>query len=394
MQHAQLAIVGAGLTAARAIRSYREAGGGGDVTLFSAEPAFPYHRPPLSKGYLGGQVTDPPFVEDEAFYSASGVELVLGARVTAVAPAERTLTLASGERRGYEQLLVATGAEPRSLRVRGADLEGVFTLRTLADADVLRAAASAGSRAVVVGGGFIGAEVAATLRGRGVEVTLVHLGAGVFDQLGCPQLSDELHALYRENGVELLLGHEVASFEGTSELRAVTTKGGRRVDADLAVVGVGVAPAVELLEGSGIDVDDGVLVDERYETTAAGVFAAGDVARFYDPLYGRRRRIEHWSNADYQGTQVGRVLAGAEGGYDTVSTFFSKVFGIGLQVFGDVSRFDHVTAVGSLAGRDLVATYDDDGHIVAALAVEPSDEAAARLRGLIAARAPLSAVTG
>jgi NADPH-dependent 2,4-dienoyl-CoA reductase/sulfur reductase-like enzyme len=153
-------------------------------------------------------------------------------------------------------------------------------------------------------------------------------------------------------------------------------------------------PAVGLLEGTGIPLDDGVLVDERYETTAPGVFAAGDVARFFDPLFGRRRRIEHWSNADYQGTQVGRVLAGARGGYDTVSSFFTKVFGIGLQIFGDVSRFDHVTTTGSLAGRDLIATYDDGGRVVGALPVEPSDEVAARLRGLIAARVPPSAVLG
>lgn len=394
MKHVELAIVGGGLTAARAIRAYREAGGEGSIALLSEEPTLPYHRPPLSKGYLSGQLAAAPFVEDEAFYATSGVDLLLDTRVASVAPCERTLTAADGTRYGYDKLLIATGAAPRRLRVPGADLDGVFTLRTLGNADEIRGAAAAGSRAVVVGGGFIGAEVAAALRARDVDVTLVHLGPALFDQFGCRQLSDELHALYRDSGVELLLEEEVASFEGASRFEAVTTKSGRRAEADFAVVGVGVVPAVGFLEGSGIALGDGIFVDERYETSASDVLAAGDVACFLDPLFGRRRRIEHWSNADYQGTQVGYLLAGESGGYDTVSSFFTKVFGIGIQVLGDVSRFDDVAAAGSLAGRDLVATYQDGGRVVGALAVEPSEEAAARLRSLIAAGAPLSGVLG
>jgi NADPH-dependent 2,4-dienoyl-CoA reductase/sulfur reductase-like enzyme len=377
-------IAGGGLAAARAITSYREAGGEGRIALLSQEPTPPYHRPPLSKGYLRGETDAAPLVEDEVFYRDHDVELLLETPVTSIAPGEHTVTAAGGALYGYEQLLIATGARPRRLPVPGADLDGVLSLRTLADSDAIRDAARSGTRAVVVGGGFIGVEVAASLRARDVDVTLVHLGSGLFDQLGSPQLTDELADLYRANGVGLLLGEEVASFGGGAELEFVTTKSGRRLDADFAVVGAGVVPNVDFLAGSGLELDNGVVVDERYQTGVPGIFAVGDVANFFDPLYGRRRRIEHWSNADYQGTQIGRLLAGEDGGYDTVSSFFTKVFDVGLQVFGDVSRFDDRATEGSLADRDLVVTYGEGGRVVGALASAPSEELATGLKQLIA----------
>jgi NTE family protein len=389
MDRFELLIVGGGLAAARAIASYREAGGEGRIALLSQEPVRPYHRPALSKGYLRGETADVPFVEDEAFYRDRDVELLLETTVTAVAPDSRTVVASGGQLYGYDQLLIATGARPRQLSVPGSELPGVLSLRTLADSDTIRAAATRGARAVVVGGGFIGAEVAASLRDRGVEVTLVHLGRGLFDLLGFPRLSDELADLYRSRGVELLFEEEVASFGGEAELEVVATRSGRRLEADFAVVGVGVVPNVDFLDGSGIEVDNGIVVGERYETSAAGVFAVGDVASFFDPLFGRRRRIEHWSNADYQGTQVGRLLAGEDARYDAPSSFFTKVFDIGLQVFGDVSTFTDLVTVGSLAERDLVATYGDGGRVVGALAVAPSSDAAAGLEQLIRERAQM-----
>jgi NTE family protein len=291
----------------------------------------------------------------------------------------------------YDKLLIATGATPRRLRVPGADLEGVLSLRTLQDSERIRAAAGAAERAVVVGGGFIGMEVAASLRRLGLEVTLIHMGDGLFDLLGSPELSEQLLALYCKQGVDVLLEEEVAGFGGDGSLEYVEANSGLCVAAEMAVVGVGVVPNVEFLAGSGLALDNGVVVDARFKTNAPGVYAAGDVANFFDPLYGRQRRIEHWSNANYQGTEVGKVLAGRGAGYDVVSSFFSEIFGVTVKVFGDVSRHDELTAEGSLASG-LLGSYGHEGRLVGALAVGQSDEVEALVSALIEERAPARAL--
>jgi NTE family protein len=390
MKEFELAVAGGGLTAARAIGSYREAGGTGQIALLSQESVLPYHRPALSKRYLRGETTDAPFAENEAFYRDHDVEVMLETPVVSVDASSRLVTTPDVPLH-YDSLLIATGATPRRLRVPGAELEGVFSLRTLQDSQRIRAAARVAERAVVVGGGFIGMEVAASLRRLGLEVTLIHMGHGLFDLLGSPELSEQLLALYREHGVDVLLEEEVAGFGGGGSLEYVEARTGLCVEADIAVVGVGVVPNVAFLADSGIALDNGVVVTERFETSAPGVYAAGDVANFFDPLYGRRRRIEHWSNANYQGNEVGKVLAGQGDGYDTVSSFFSEVFGLTVKVFGDVSRFDERTTEGSLASG-LLASYGDEGRLVGALAVGQSEEVEALVRGLIEERAPARAL--
>jgi NADPH-dependent 2,4-dienoyl-CoA reductase/sulfur reductase-like enzyme len=229
-------------------------------------------------------------------------------------------------------------------------------------------------------------EVAASLRQLDVDVTLVHQGSGLFEQLGSERLSADLVELYRARGVELLLEEQVASFAGEGALAAVETRSGRRVDADLAVVGIGVVPNVSFLDGSGLELENGVVVGERLETSAAGVWAAGDIANFFDPLFDRRRRIEHWSHANHTGELAGRILAGDDARYEIVSSFFSEVFGTTLRVFGDVTRFDEAREEGSLADG-LVVGYGEGGRLVGALAVGQSEETEARLKELIGARA-------
>jgi NADPH-dependent 2,4-dienoyl-CoA reductase/sulfur reductase-like enzyme len=391
MRQFELVIVGGGLASARAIKAYREAGGEGTVALLSNDAVLPYHRPPLSKGYLRDETDEAPFVEDEAFYADNDVDVLLGTSVSAVTPRARWLTTQRGRRYGYEQLLIATGARPRRLNVPGAELDGVFTLRSLADSASIRDAARGGNRAAVVGGGFIGMEVAASLRRLGLQVALIHLGSGLFDQLGSRDLSDQLASLYSERGVEVLLEQEVAAFGGDGRLAYVETKSGDRVEADLAVVGVGVVPNVEFLAGSGLALENGIVVNERFEASAPGVYAVGDVANFFDPLYGRRRRIEHWSNANYQGAEVGRVLAGEVGGYDTVSSFFSEVFGTTIRVFGDTSHAEQLSSEGSLEAGFL-ASYGDRGPLVGAISVGQSEELEALVKDLIAERAPADAL--
>jgi NADPH-dependent 2,4-dienoyl-CoA reductase/sulfur reductase-like enzyme len=389
MKRFELVIAGGGLTAARAIGSYREAGGAGEIALLSKESVLPYHRPALSKRYLRGE-TAAPFAEDEAFYRERDAEVLLETPVTAVDVATRTI---STDRRAfaYRKLLIATGATPRRLRVPGADLAGVYALRTLQDSDAIREGASAAERAVVVGGGFIGMEVAASLRQLGLGVTLIHMGRGLFDQLRSPELSDQLVAVYRDHGVEVLLEEEVAHFGGRDALEYVEAKSGLCVEADIAVVGVGVVPNVDFLEASGVALDNGVVVNERFETSVPDVYAAGDVANFFDPLYGRHRRIEHWSNANYQGTEAGKVIAGEGGGYDTVSSFFSEVFGTTIKVFGDTSHGVQLGAEGSLESGFL-AGYGDEGRLVGAISVGQSEEAETLVKDLIAEQAPADAL--
>jgi NADPH-dependent 2,4-dienoyl-CoA reductase/sulfur reductase-like enzyme len=390
MEKFDLIIVGGGLTAARAIKEYRAAGGAGRIALISREPRLPYHRPALSKRYLRGQATaDDTIVEPERFYVDNGVELLLGTDVAAVDTREQAV---AGYR--YDKLLIATGSLPRALDVPGVKLPGVFTLRSLDDATAIREYAAQTRDAVVVGSGFIGMEVAASLTELGLDVTLVSRDSDLFAQLRSPEISEHLVNVYRERGVEVLRSDEVHEFRGRSRLDTIELHTGRELGAGLAVVGVGVQPATAFLEGSGIATDDGVIVDERFRTNVPNVYAAGDVARFHDPVFGRRRRIEHWSNANYQGAEVGKVLAGADGGYDTVSTFFTESFGLTLKVFGDVSQHDERVARGSFAEGDAIVYYLERGRLVGTLHTGQSDETEAELKQQIARGARFEAVAG
>ena len=384
----ELIIIGGGLTSARAIKAYREASGEGTIALVSGDWSIPYHRPPLSKRYLRGEVEAPDtHVETEAFYRESDVELLLETEIAAVAPRDNTITTREGKDYRFRKLLLATGAVPRRLDVPGADLPGVFTLRSLADSTAIREAAAEARDAAVVGSGFIGMEVAASLAQLEMDVTLIARDVDLFSQLGSPEISERLVTLYGERGVNVVRGEEVRAFLGRSRLDTVELKSDTQIAAELAVVGVGVEPAVSFLEGSGIKIDNGIVVDEQYETNVTGIYAAGDVANFHDPLFGRRRRIEHWSNANYQGSEVGRILAGAEGGYDTVSTFFTESFGLTLKVFGDTSRHDDRLTHGSFLEGKAITFYFDGGALVGTLQTGQDEDTEQRLKELISTRA-------
>jgi 3-phenylpropionate/trans-cinnamate dioxygenase ferredoxin reductase subunit len=382
-----LVIVGGGLASARAVKAYREAGGEAPITLLSRDSALPYHRPPLSKRYLRGESeAADALVEPGDFYRENDVDVQLETTVSSLDLGARTLRLTDGGERGFDQLLIASGAAPRTLDVPGADLDGVFTLRTLDDSTRIREAAKDARHGVVVGAGFIGMEVAASLSQLDLEVTLVHRGKGLFEILRARPLAQFLSDLYGRRGVELVLADEVASFGGRSRLDAVETKRGRVAQAELAVVGVGVEPCTDWLEGSGLELDDGVVVNERFETGVEGVWAAGDVARFYDPLYEKHRRIEHWSNANYAGGEVGRLMAGGEGGFDIVSTFFSEVFGVSLKVFGDIDDFDEIVFRGAIEDA-AIGFYLRGGRLVACLVLGQDEETESRLKELLKAKA-------
>jgi 3-phenylpropionate/trans-cinnamate dioxygenase ferredoxin reductase component len=383
---AGIVIVGGGLAAAKTVTAYREAGGKEPLRMLTADASFPYHRPPLSKRYLRGEIdASGTLVEQPDFYAQHECRCDLETTVAAVHDAE--VELSSGERVSFDRLVIASGASPRRLDVPGGDLGDVYTLRTLANSTAIRERAAESRRAFVVGSNFIGLETAASLTQLGVEVTLCDRGDQLFRALETPSYSAYLRDLYEEKGVELLFGDEVAEIRGDGSIGSVLTRGGEERDADLLIAGIGVVPNTSFVEGAGVDVDDGVLVNPRFETSRDGVYAVGDVARFDDPIFMRRRRIEHWSNANYQGGELGKILAGAGTGYDTVSSFFSEIFGASIRFFGDSTGHDDVVQHGDFGDGEAVCLHTAEGTIVAALTMGQEDDVNDRIKELIRERA-------
>ncbi len=381
-----IVIVGGGRAAVSLVDAYRDAGGEAPVTILSDDAHPPYNRPPLSKFIVRGEM--PPedaIVHPLAEYEGQHVELRLGTPVASVDPESHTVTLGSGETVAYGTLVIASGSSPRTLPVPGADLPNVHTLRTLDDAIAVNAAATATRRALVVGGSFIGSEVAASLQLMGLEVTIVELGDRLTPALGSTELSQGIGDLYREHGVEVLLGEQVAEFVGDGQtLVGARTASGLEIDAGVAVVGVGVRPSTGFLEGSGIELDNGVVVDEHFRASAADVYAIGDVARYRDTVVGRHRRIEHWSAADGHGKHLGQALAGTSTAYAEVATFFTKLFDLQLQVLGDPDGgVDEVALRGSVAARNVLGLYLRDDCLVGAVVVGQEADTVDELKGLL-----------
>ena len=367
-------IVGASLAGAKAAETLRAEGFDGRLLLIGAEDERPYERPPLSKDYLRGEVgREKVYVHEEGFYEEHDIELRLGRTATRLDTAARELTLDDGEGLGYDVLLLATGAEPRRLPVPGAELGGVLYLRSVADSDALRERLDRGGTVVVVGGGWIGTEVAASARQRGLDVTVI-------DPLGVPLervLGAEVGAIYRDihldHGVRMLPGSGVEAFEGDGSVERVRTDDGRTLECDLVVVGVGVLPRTRLAAEAGIAVDDGILVDEHLQTSTPGVFAAGDVANAHHPFYGERLRVEHWANALHQGPAAARAMLGQEVAYDRVPYFFSDQYDVGMEYAGFARTWDRVVFRGDPATRELVVFWLSGDRIVAGMNVNVWD---------------------
>ena len=384
-----IVVVGGGLAAGKLVTEYRAAGGEASVTVVASEPDPPYHRPPLTKGFLRGEVErEGTYVRPAEEYEDEVVELRLGARAERIDPDAHVVVLEGGEEIPYTRLVLATGARPRPLPLPGADLVGVHTYRTLADADAVRTAAEEAHAAIVVGGSFIGAESAASLRLRGLDVTLIEMGPQLMPQLRAPELSAQLADLYRDEGVEVLLGTELAELTGNGKLlTGAKTKDGSTIEGYLAIVGIGVVPNVELANDAGAEVDDGIVVDERFRTSLPDVYAVGDVARYPDPTSGRLRRIEHWSNANAQGGHLGRQLAGARAAYDELPVFFTQLFDKKFQVLGDVEPATACVLRGSVAeGRVLGFHLTDEKRLVGAVVHGQAADLVAELETLIRER--------
>jgi len=386
-----LVVVGASLAGLRAVESARQAGFDGPVTLIGAEPYLPYDRPPLSKAFLdpGAGDVPPVFPEAATLCEDPRTTLRLGAPATALDPDARTVTV-GGDTIEYGALVVATGARARTLP--GAHrLAGVHSLRTVEDALAIRRLLDCGARTVVVGGGFIGAEVASAARRRGVPVTVVEAQPVPMARAIGPLMGRICAGLHAAHGTDLRCGVSVTGFEGGTRIRRVLLSDGSELDADLVVVGAGVTPATDWLAGSGMPLDDGVLCDETLATGLPDVYAAGDVARWRHPGFGRRLRLEHWTNAAEQGAIAGRnaVGAGPAEVCETVPYFWSDWYGQRLQFVG-VPDSSHVEVVGDPGGRRFAAFYREGDRLAGALVLDRRPLVRV-LRKLIRERAPWSA---
>ena len=391
-----IVVVGGGLSAARVATEYRAAGGEAQVTILSNEQDPPYHRPPLTKGFLRGEgEREGTYVQPPEEYEDEVVELRLETTVERIDPDAHVVVLEGGEEVPYATLVVATGARPRPLPLPGADLVGVHTYRFLPDAASVRAAADEAHSAIVVGGSFIGAESAASLRLRGLAVTLIEMGPRLMPQLGSREVSDELAELYREQGIEVLLETELAELTGNGKLlTGARTKDGATIEGYLAIVGIGVVPNVELAKEAGAEVDDGIVVDERFRSSLPDVYAIGDVARYPDSTSGRLRRIEHWSSANAQGGHLGRQLAGSKDPYQELPVFFTQLFDKKFQVIGDPESATESVVRGSLADGRLVGfNLADDGRLVGAVVHGESADVVEELKSLVRERPVIEDVT-
>jgi 3-phenylpropionate/trans-cinnamate dioxygenase ferredoxin reductase subunit len=380
-------IAGAGLAGAKAAETLRAEGFDGRVVVVGAEAERPYERPPLSKDYLRGEAgRDTIYVHDEGFYAQHDIELRLGRTATGLDTALRQVALDDGTRLRYDRLLIAAGAEPRRLPIPGAALDGVLHLREVADSDALRERLDRGGSMVVVGAGWIGSEVAASARQRGLDVTVVDPQAFPLERVLGPEVGAIYRDVHAERGVRMLLGTGVEAFEGSTAVERVRTSDGRVLECDLVVVGVGVEPRTALAVQGGLEVDDGIAVDERLESSAPGVFAAGDVADARHPFYARPIRVEHWANALHQGPAAARNMLGRGEPFDRLPYFYSDQYDVGMEYTGFAPTWDRVVFRGDPAGRELIAFWVAGDRVLAGMNLGVWDVAEA-IERLIRSRA-------
>ncbi len=366
----KIVIIGGGLAGGNAAVTLRQEGHQGPVALISREPGVPFGRPPLSKTYLRSEEDlDGWYVRPAAWYAEHDVDRPGQASAVGVDTAARTVRLDSGQDLRYDKLLIATGGQNHRLQVPGAGLPGLHYLRTKADCDAIKREARPGRRAVVVGMGFIGCEVAASLTQLGVQVTTIFPGKVPLQNVLGEQVGTVIGAFHRAKGVTLLAGEQLAAFEGTGRLDTAVTASGVRVACDFAVAGIGIAPDVPAMAGSPAAPDNGLLVDERCQTTAPDVYAAGDVANHLHPLFGRVR-VEHYNNAEKMGAAVARSMLGSTAPYDYIHTFWSDQYEHKLEYVGHAATWDDFVVRGSLDEGRLIGFYLAGGLVQAAVGLD------------------------
>ena len=362
----RIVIVGGGAAGFAAAEMLRRCGFGGRIVMLSGDTAAPVDRPNLSKDYLAGSASEDWVpLRPEGFYREAGIELRLNAEVARLDAKERHLVVASGDRLAYDRLLLATGAEPVRLAVSGASLPHVHTLRSFADCQAIIEAAKTASRVLVIGASFIGLEVAAALRMRGLEVNVVAPENRLMERILGPQMGDFIRGLHEEHGVKFYLKDTVAAIDGE---RAMLTSG-HALEAELVVVGIGVRPRLSLAEQAGLAIDRGALVNEFLETSADGVYAAGDIARWPDPHSGEKIRVEHWVVAQRQGQTAALNMLGERQKFDAVPYFWSQHYDVPINYVGHAAQWDEIEIEGDIAAKDCLLKYKRNGQVAAVASV-------------------------
>jgi 3-phenylpropionate/trans-cinnamate dioxygenase ferredoxin reductase component len=360
-------IIGGGVAGGSAAATLRDEGFDGPVTLISREPGIPFGRPPLSKTYLRSEEDlEVWYVRPAGWYADHDVDLRAGTTAVAVDPAAHTVTLGTGAELGYQRVLIATGGRNRRLTIPGADLPGVHYLRTVAECDAIKREAVPGRRAVIVGMGFIGCEVAASLAQLGVRVTTMFPGRAPLERVLGGEMARLIADIHRENGVELLAAEQAAAFEGKRRVEAVVTAAGRRIGCDFVVAGVGIEPD---MPNVAVARDNGILTDQFCRTSAPDVYAAGDVANQLHPLFGRVR-VEHFNNGEKMGAAAARSMLGSTAPYDYLHTFWSDQYDHKIEYAGHATTWDEFVVRGSVRHARLIGIYLAGGAMLAAVGLD------------------------
>jgi NADPH-dependent 2,4-dienoyl-CoA reductase/sulfur reductase-like enzyme len=386
-------ILGGGMVAGYAAKQLVESGlKPGELAILSADTSIPYERPPLSKGFLAGKDSEDSIrINPEDFYRKNKIEVKLGCEISGLDAKGKRLALKSGGDVAFDKLIVATGATPRTLEIPGAKLGNLHYLRSLDDSKLIRRSAERVKRAVVIGGGFIGMEVAAVLAQKGIEVTMVLTEDRISKRLFTPQMSEFFETYYAARNVGIIKSTTVTELRGEGTVNAVVLGGGQAIACEMVIAGIGVRPATDVIANTGIEVADGVMVNEYLESSQPDIYAAGDVANYHDVLFAKRRRLEHWDNAVSQGQYVARALMGERTPFKHVPYFFSDVFDLSYEYWGDSSGADQIVHRGDLSGKSFSVWWLRQKRLVAAFVMSRPDEERDAAPKWIEARQTLSA---
>lgn len=370
-----IVVIGAGQAAGQAAASLRQEGYEGKVTILGDEAQAPYQRPPLSKAYLSGEIgMERVLVRPENFYPDKNIDLKTNTRVSAIDRASKTVTTESGDTYEYEKLLIATGSRPRILNIPGSDLEGIHYLRTIDDVNGIRGAFQNARKICIVGGGYIGLEVAAVAKKAGLDVTVVEAMDRILQRVTTPEMSEYYHNLHTGRGVNIMVNTGVDGFEGQDGKVTAVLCGDAKVEAELVIVGIGILPNVELAEAAGLECDNGIVVDDHCQTSDPDIYAAGDCSNHPNPILGRRLRLESVPNAMGQARTACANMLGGDKVYSEVPWFWSDQYELKLQMVGFSSDGDNSVVRGDKDANQFAVFYLKEGKVVAVDAVNSPKE--------------------
>ncbi len=391
MKATKYLLIGGGLASGQAAKQLREQDPHGPITMVGAEPYVPYDRPPLSKKFLrGAKPREQLFFDPEQYFHDHKIDLALGVAVQRLDPGNKTATLANGDVIAFEKALIATGGRPVRLKLPGGDLPGVHYLRTLDDSASIAAEAGPGKRAVLVGAGFIGMEVAASLAQLGVQVTVIEAQRHIWPRFADDALAGFFQDYCSRKGIVFQTNEMTAEIRGQASCSSVLTRSGKEIPCDLICIGVGIVPNVEPAQDAGLKVDNGIVVNEYLQTSNPDIYAAGDVANYLDPIFGKRRRVEHWGHAEYCGQLAGQNMAGASNKYDLLTYVWSDIFDLHLEFAGDESEHDEALVRGRFQDNSFTILYLKQHKVTAYFAVNTDAKQFPVLQRLIRRRIDLT----